>query len=64
MLSFAARAELIIVLGFADQRLVPWGRICFRNKKPVQNNNNNISLKGLRLGNKLFKKRKIRAGVE
>ena len=36
MLFFAARAGVINVLGFADQRLVPWRRNCFRNNKPVQ----------------------------
>ena len=48
MLSFAARAEVINVLGFADQRLVPWGRNCFRNNKPVQSKINlySISLRG------------------
>ena len=70
MLFFAARAELIIVLGFADQRLVPWGRNCFRNNKLPRSSKVrlfhipiSLGAKGLSLGNQLFKKRMARAGV-
>ena len=34
MVLFAARAELIVVLGFADQRLVPWVGIVSETTSP------------------------------
>ena len=65
MLFLAARAELIIVLGFADQRLVPWVGIVSETKaRPkVRLFHTSYRWEGLRLGNKFFKKRMVRAGV-
>lgn len=51
---FAARAELIMVLGFADQRLVAWVGIVSETTSPSKVSSIHISdrwAKGLRLSN-------------
>ena len=65
MLFLAARAELIIVLGFADQRLVPWVGIVSETKaRPkVRLFHTSYRWEGLRLGNKFLKKRMVRGWV-